>query len=151
MHHWSLRDKLQIACIINQHSIGKLFQLILSILLQICVVNYTKRNPDQYHCSSFHSLIFHWFCYSLTLFNVSTTEPNSVGNFGLLWNNFSEKKRWVSLRAYPGIGGTQRQRHKEKGFLYCFRWCTTGILEAYFLRLCSVLSEADTSEYSIHD
>lgn len=34
-----------------------------------------KRNPEQYLCSSFHSLIFHWFCYSLLLFKVSTTEP----------------------------------------------------------------------------
>lgn len=67
--------KLQIACIINQHSIGKLFQLIISIDLQICIANYTKRNPNQYHCSSFHSLIFHWFCYSVMLFKVSTTEP----------------------------------------------------------------------------
>ncbi len=84
VHHWSLCDKLQVACIINQHSIGKLFQLILSILLQICVANYTKRNPDQYHCSSIHCLIFHWFCYSLMLFKVITTESNSVWNFGLL-------------------------------------------------------------------
>ncbi len=137
MHHWSLRDKLQIACIIYQHSIGKLFQLILSILLQICVVNYTKRNPDQYHCSSFHSLIFHWFCYSLTLFNVSTTEPNSVGNFGLLWNNFSEEKK-VSLT--PSIPrdwwDTKTKAQRERIFVLfpmMYYWHPGGIFSKTLL------------------
>lgn len=114
---------------------------------KICIANYTKRDPDKYRCSSFHSLIFHWFCYSLLLFKASTTEPNSIGNFGLLRNIFSEKKGESHSEHTQGLLGNKD--NPQIIFFYCFQWCNTGILEAYFLRLCSVLSEAGTFEYSI--
>jgi len=77
----------------------------------------------------------------------SKTEKKTVENFGLLWNNVSEKKCESHSEHTKGLLGFKDKVQRN----FFPQWRNTGILEAYFLRLYSVLPEADTSEYSIHN